>query len=186
MKDEHIKISKFLSLILRHKPETIGLELDEKGWASIDEIIYLAAESGKTLDRKTIEAVVETNDKKRFSISSDGFKIRANQGHSVHVDLDLSPIKPPSTLYHGTATRFLESILCKGLHSSSRHHVHLSSDCETAIKVGQRHGKPVILKIDSGSMDSDGHVFFRSENGVWLTDNVPPQYIHVYREKGTQ
>lgn len=180
MKKEHIKISKFLSLVLRHKPEAIGLELDEKGWAAVDDIIRLAAAKGTTLDRGSIEAVVETNDKKRFSLSPDGVRIRANQGHSVDVDLDLSPAKPPMVLFHGTATRFLESILSQGLHPSGRHHVHLSSDRETAIKVGKRHGKPVILKIDAGAMNSDGHVFYLSENGVWLTNHVPVQYIDVF------
>ena len=182
MKNEHIKISKFLSLILRHKPDAIGLKLDENGWASIDEVIRRAAVSGKNLDRGVIEKVVATNDKKRFSISSDGKMIRANQGHSIKVDLDLSPVKPPPVLYHGTATRFLESIFNQGLHPSGRNHVHLSSDYETAIKVGKRHGKPVILKVESGSMESDGHVFYRSENGVWLTKHVPMGYLNVIEE----
>lgn len=180
MKKEHINISKFLSLILRHKPETIGLELDEQGWASIDDIICRASAHGRVLDRGMIDEVVATNDKNRFSISSDGTKIRANQGHSVQVELGLTPVKPPSALYHGTATRFLESILSQGLHPSGRHHVHLSSDRETAKKVGQRHGKPVILKVEAGAMDSAGHVFYRSDNGVWLTDHVPVQYIHAF------
>jgi len=181
MKKEHIKISKFLSLVLRHKPDVIGLKLDENGWALIDELICCAAAGGRSLDRELIKEVVATNDKKRFSISPDGKMIRANQGHSINVDLGLSPIMPPTTLYHGTATRFLESILQKGLRSSGRNHVHLSSDHETAVNVGQRHGKPVVLKVESGAMDSDGHVFYRSENGVWLTKLVPAKYLQVIR-----
>jgi putative RNA 2'-phosphotransferase len=128
MKKQHIRISKFLSLILRHKPDVIGLELDKNGWASIDDVICLTAANGKNLERGVIEEVVATNDKKRFRISSDGNMIRANQGHSINVDLDLSPIIPPPILYHGTATRFLESIFNKGLHPTGRNHVHLSSD----------------------------------------------------------
>ncbi len=170
------KTSKFLSFVLRHKPEAIGLELDAKGWVLLSELIEKAA-SEIQLTQALIERVVETSDKQRFALSEDGTRIRANQGHSVKVDLDLVPVDPPAVLYHGTATRFLSSILNEGLRPGRRHHVHLSTDVETATSVGQRHGKPVILTIASGEMHAQGHVFFRSDNGVWLTDKVPPAFL---------
>jgi putative RNA 2'-phosphotransferase len=169
--------SKFLSLVLRHKPEEIGLVLDQNGWASIDELIDLASASGTKLSRPQIESIVANSDKQRFAISPDGMKIRANQGHSVDIALGLAPQTPPEQLYHGTATRFLESIRASGLHSASRQHVHLSSDLATAEKVGSRHGKPVVLTVESGRMARDGHLFYVSENGVWLTDAVPACYL---------
>jgi putative RNA 2'-phosphotransferase len=177
MKKQHIAISKYLSLVLRHKPGAIGLVLDANGWAAIDDLINRATANGRKIDRKIIEEVVATNDKQRFCISSDGKRIRANQGHSIHVDLGLTPTKPPAFLYHGTAVRFLESIYQTGLHPSGRQYVHLSSDEATAMMVGKRHGQPAILIVESGIMDSNGHVFYRSENGVWLTKNVPPEYL---------
>jgi len=167
--------SKFLSLILRHEPETIGLVLDDKGWANIDEII---AKSSRPLTRKLIDDIVRTNDKQRFIISDDGQRIRANQGHSINVNLELTPCTPPPTLYHGTATRFWGSIASEGLKPMNRNHVHLSADIETAVKVGSRHGKPTILVIDTGTMHAKGHQFFQSENGVWLTKIVPIEYIN--------
>jgi len=169
--------SKFLSLILRHKPEEIGLTLDPNGWASIEELIALAAARGTQLSRAQIETIVAESDKQRFAISADGTKIRANQGHSVGIALGLAPQTPPEQLFHGTATRFLDSIRASGLHSASRQHVHLSSDLSTAEKVGSRHGKPVILTVESGQMARDGHLFYLSENGVWLTDAVPAKYL---------
>jgi putative RNA 2'-phosphotransferase len=169
--------SKFLSLILRHKPEEIGLTLDPNGWAAIDELIALASTRGTQLSRDQIETIVAESDKQRFAISSDGTKIRANQGHSVGIALGLAPQTPPEQLFHGTATRFLDSIRESGLHSASRQHVHLSSDRETAEKVGSRHGKPVTLLVESGRMARDGHLFYLSENGVWLTDSVPAKYL---------
>jgi putative RNA 2'-phosphotransferase len=169
--------SKFLSLVLRHKPEEIGLVLDQNGWASIDELIALANARGTKLSGPEIESIVENSDKKRFAISADGTKIRANQGHSVDIALGLEPQTPPERLYHGTATRFLESIHATGLHSASRQHVHLSTDLATAEKVGSRHGKPVILTVDAGQMARDGHLFYLSENGVWLTETVPAKYL---------
>lgn len=171
--------SKFLSLVLRHKPEEIGLVLDQNGWAAIDELIALANARGTNLSRAQIESIVENSDKKRFAISADGTKIRANQGHSVDIALGLSPQIPPERLYHGTATRFLELIRESGLHSASRQHVHLSSDLVTAEKVGSRHGKPVILTVESGQMARDGHLFYLSENGVWLTEAVPAKYLQM-------
>ncbi len=172
-----VKTSKFLSLILRHAPEKIGISLDEEGWANVDDIIVNASAGGKKLSRKTIEEVVASNDKKRFSFSEDGKKIRANQGHSLKIDLGLAPIEPPDILYHGTATRFLESILKIGLIKNKRHHVHLSSDAQTAVKVGQRHGKPVVLIIDARRMHENGYKFYLSQNKVWLTNLVPPEFI---------
>lgn len=178
MKQEHIKISKFLSLILRHQPDTIKLELDPEGWASIDELIELARKHGrKILTRPLIRDIVESNDKQRFSLSEDGDYIRANQGHSIDVNLNLEPIAPPERLYHGTAERFLRSILEQGLVKRSRQHVHLSKDVETATKVGSRHGRPVVLVLDAKRMTADGYLFYCSANGVWLTDIVPPQYL---------
>ncbi len=172
--------SKFLSLVLRHKPEEIGLVLDQNGWASIDELIDLSNASGTKLSRPQIESIVANSDKQRFAISPDGMKIRANQGHSVDIALGLAPQTPPEHLYHGTATRFLDSIRASGLHSASRQHVHLSSDLATAEKVGSRHGKPVVLTVESGQMARDGHLFYVSENGVWLTDAVPACYLGTF------
>ena len=171
------KVSKFLSLILRHKPETIGLVLDEQGWADVDTLIELARQKGTQINRSILEQVVAENDKKRFTFNEDLSKIRANQGHSVAVNLALTPQQPPEYLYHGTATRFLDSILHQGLIKQNRNHVHLSSDRSTAIKVGRRHGTPVVLKIQAAKMYQDDFVFFLSKNNVWLTDSVPPKYI---------
>jgi putative RNA 2'-phosphotransferase len=173
------EISKFLSFVLRHKPQAIGLVLDEQGWAYIDELIYKANQSGeiKTLDRSLILEVVDTNDKKRFVISENGQRIRATQGHSIDVDLQLKPMKPPEFLYHGTATRFLDYILKEGLKSQQRQHVHLSKDIETATDVGRRYGKPVILKVKAQLMHDQGFCFYLSENGVWLTQKVQPCFI---------
>jgi len=179
LEKENTKISKFLSLILRHKPETIGLSLDEQGFANIDELINKTNKLGDIgkLDRTLLQHIVDTNDKKRFIISSDKKQIRANQGHSIDVDLQLSPVKPPEFLYHGTATRFLDSILKEGLKPQSRQHVHLSQDKQTATKVGKRHGKPTILKIKTQVMNKEGFCFYQSQNGVWLTNHVPVEFI---------
>ena len=170
-------LSKFLSLILRHEPERIGLALDDAGWACIGTLLEKAAASGRPMTREQLEAVVETSDKKRFAISEDGQHIRANQGHSIDVDLGLLPAAPPEVLYHGTATRFLESILATGLDKRQRHHVHLTNDPATARSVGQRYGVVVVLTVDAARMHAEGHTFFRSENGVWLTDVVPARYL---------
>lgn len=172
-----ISTSKFLSLILRHEPEAIGLTLDGQGWARIDELIRLANARGHALSRGLLERIVRESDKQRFAISEDGLCIRANQGHSIGIDLALAPQIPPATLYHGTATRFAASIREQGLLKRDRQHVHLSPDSETAIKVGSRHGKPLVLTIRASEMHDRGVVFFRSENGVWLTDAVAPEFI---------
>ncbi len=167
-------LSKFMSLVLRHKPEEIGIKLDANGWVSIEDLVL---KSNGKLTHETIKSIVEQNDKKRFAISDDGKSVRANQGHSVNIDLDLKPTEPPGILYHGTASRFLDSIKSEGLKSQSRQHVHLSLEIETAKSVGQRYGKPVILEIDAHQMHQDGILFYVSENGVWLTQSVPVKYI---------
>lgn len=171
--------SKFLSYVLRHEPQAIDLQLDSEGWADIDSLIAGAAKDGRTLDIALIQAVVSSSDKKRFTISDDGQRIRAVQGHSTaSVSLQHIEKEPPEFLYHGTATRFLESIRQQGLIAGSRHHVHLSQDIATAIAVGQRYGKPVVLKIEALRMNQQGFKFFQAENGVWLTNHVPMSFIH--------
>jgi putative RNA 2'-phosphotransferase len=177
MDRELISTSKFLSLVLRHRPETIGITLDEQGWVEIDELLAAANRAGRGVTRPLLERVVRENDKQRFAISPDGTRIRANQGHSVQVDLGLKPTQPPDLLYHGTVARFLDSIRVSGLEPGNRQHVHLSPDVETARKVGQRRGRPVILIIEADRMWRDGHTFYRAENGVWLTDSVPVEYL---------
>jgi putative RNA 2'-phosphotransferase len=171
------QLSKFLSLILRHKPDAIGLELDSQGWANIEQLIDKANVAGTKFDRAELLHVVETSDKKRFSVSADGLRIRAAQGHSVSVELGLSPKEPPPVLYHGTATRFVEAILEQGLRPQARQQVHLSLDEETARRVGERHGKPHIFKIDALAMHASGLRFYLADNGVWLTDRVPPEFL---------
>lgn len=173
-----IKHSKFLSLVLRHKPQTIGVELDDNGWVDIDLLIRKTNEYGKKLTLEQLHFIVENNLKKRFAIDLVNNKIRANQGHSIDIDLGFAPIQPPEILYHGTAQRFLESIFENGLEKRNRHHVHLSADKVTATSVGQRHGKPIILAIKALEMYKDGFPFFLSENGVWLTDKVPSKYFY--------
>ena len=173
---ELVSASTFLSLVLRHQPDTIGLSLDAEGWAEIDALIRLA-QGRKALTRALIEAAVEHNNKQRFAISADGQRIRARQGHSIEVDLGFVPVTPPAHLYHGTATRFLESIRREGLVKRSRQQVHLSADADTATQVGSRHGTPTILIVHAAEMAAAGHAFYRSENGVWLTDAVPAAFI---------
>jgi putative RNA 2'-phosphotransferase len=176
------KLSKFLSLVLRHKPEEIGLTLDEQGWAEVDELIRLMNVQGNRLTRPLLEQVVAENDKQRFGFSDDGLRIRANQGHSLKIDLALEPLAPPEVLFHGTATRFLSAIMTAGLLPRSRQHVHLSHDPETAIRVGQRHGQPVVLTVAAQSMHRAGYQFFQSQNGVWLTAKVPPKFLQVLED----
>ena len=166
-------MSKFLSLILRHKPQIVGIELDEHGWADVAELIRRV----KGLDLATLEQIVATDEKRRYSFSTDKKLIRANQGHSIAVDVELEELEPPEVLYHGTAERFATSIRAQGLLKMSRLYVHLSNDLETAEKVGRRHGRPKIFLVASGKMFADGYKFFRSVNGVWLTEHVPPKYL---------
>ena len=177
MRQQLVRTSRFLSLVLRHDPGRIGIELDENGWTPVSSLLEKMAAAGRRISRATLEEVVATNDKRRFAFSEDGERIRASQGHSVAVDLDLTAVVPPETLFHGTATRSVESIRAQGLQSRSRQHVHLSADETTATKVGARHGKPVVLTVQAGAMHADGHKFYLSANGVWLTDVVPPQYL---------
>lgn len=170
--------SKFLSFVLRHEPQAIGLTLDSEGWANIDALIDGAARDGRTLDRALIENVVASSDKKRFSISPDGQSIRAVQGHSTKsVELQFEEKQPPETLYHGTATRFMDSINEQGLIPGSRHHVHLSQETATASAVGQRYGTVVILQVAARQMQEQGFKFYQAENGVWLTERVPAEFL---------
>jgi len=172
------KHSKFLSLVLRHRPEKIGIKLDAAGWTSVTSLLEALSKSGHSLTLDELKFIVENNDKKRFSFSENGKMIRANQGHSVDVKLDYPEIEPHSPLYHGTITNFLDNIYKDGLKKMKRHHVHLSGDLDTAIKVARRrNSKIVILVIDAKQMYEDGFVFYLSDNGVWLTDCVPPKYI---------
>ena len=177
MKDAPTSASKLLSLVLRHQPEAIGLSLDQAGWADVDELLACLQATGKPIDRAMLEQIVATSDKQRFAFNGDRTRIRASQGHSIQVDLGLQPAMPPPRLFHGTASRFLESIERTGLEPRERHHVHLSADAGTATAVGRRHGPPVVLAVDAGAMHAAGFRFYRSDNGVWLTDAVPPQYL---------
>ncbi|MXO06363.1 RNA 2'-phosphotransferase [Flavobacterium sp. HBTb2-11-1] len=170
-------VSKFLSLVLRHSPEKIGLKLDENGWADVEELIAKCNKKGNRLDAELLDYVVENNDKKRFAYNEDKTKIRASQGHSISVELNLAETEPSEYLYHGTVGKFMESIKNDGLKKMSRQHVHLSKDKETAAKVGSRRGVPQILTVRSGAMFRDGFKFYLSENNVWLTDEVPAKYI---------
>lgn len=174
---EKKKISKFLSLILRHQPESIGLKLDENGWADVEELRAKSAKRRIYFTPEELDEVVETNNKKRFAFNEDKTMIRASQGHSIDIDLALEAKQPPEFLYHGTAEANITSILEKGIEKRTRQHVHLSADKETATKVGMRHGKPVILTIRTGTMHQEGLSFYQSANGVWLTDFVDAKYI---------
>jgi putative RNA 2'-phosphotransferase len=174
---ETIQTSKFLSLVLRHEPERIGLQLDDAGWVNVTELLEAVNMHGVSLTLDQLKHVVATNDKKRFAFSDDGQRIRASQGHSIEVELQYEPQAPPESLYHGTPERFVNSIRATGLNKGQRHHVHLSPDPQTATTVGQRRGRPVVLTIRSGDMHRQGHVFYRSANGVWLVDHVPPEFI---------
>jgi putative RNA 2'-phosphotransferase len=173
---QRTKISKRLSYILRHAPDSVGLTLDENGWASVHDLM---SKFGRPLSIEDLKEVVETNEKKRFAFNDDLTKIRASQGHSIEIDLAYQPTTPPDFLFHGTATRFIESIKKDGLLKGSRHHVHLSLDEVTARKVGARHGSPVILTLKSKEMYEAGYVFYVSENDVWLTDHVPTRFIMI-------
>lgn len=179
MKNPNEQLSKFLSFVLRHRPDSISIELDKAGWVSVDDLIAQCNAHGTSMTREALEEIVNTDAKGRYSFSGDGQRIRANQGHSLNVELGYRPQKPPDVLYHGTVQTTLDAIKKKGLLKMRRHHVHLSPDVETAKTVGARRGKPVVLKIDSARMDRDNHKFFLSDNGVWLVDTVPPEYIEV-------
>jgi putative RNA 2'-phosphotransferase len=169
-------ISKFLSLILRHQPEAIGITLDEHGWADVSELISGMAKT-HVINKEILEEIVRTDEKQRYSFNEDKTKIRANQGHSIKVDVALEKVEPPEFLYHGTADRFKESIDREGLIPQSRLYVHLSPDVETAIAVGKRHGKPIVYKVIAGEMYRQGFEFYKSVNGVWLTGKVPTKFL---------
>jgi putative RNA 2'-phosphotransferase len=179
MSDRNVRISKFLSLVLRHNPKKIGIALDDGGWVTVSELLDACNSHGFALSLEELTTVVATNDKRRFALSEDGLRIRASQGHSVDVDLGYRPVAPPEFLYHGTAEDFLPSIRKGGLVKRKRHHVHLSKDPETATRVGARRGRPVVLTIKSGQMHSEGHAFYLSDNGVWLTEHVPASYLVI-------
>jgi putative RNA 2'-phosphotransferase len=179
-----VGLSKFLSLVLRHDPGTIDLTLDAQGWVDIDVLLAAAAARGKPIARADVDTIVALNDKRRFTLSDDGRRIRAAQGHSVEVELALTPVADPPPLYHGTATRFLDAILREGLTPQSRRHVHLSADVATALDVGRRHGKPVVLRVDVAGALLRGLPFFRADNGVWLTTQVPATLLSVVEGNG--
>jgi len=173
------KTSIFISLILRHKPETIGIKLDQHGWANVDELINKINTTGKYhIDTKTLNQIVDTDTKQRYSFNHDGTLIRANQGHSIDVDVELKKAKPPEILYHGTGEKYTDSIMRQGLISKNRLYVHLSTNITTAKTVGKRHGESVVFRIKTKNMYADGYAFYLSSNGIWLTHNVPTEYLN--------
>ncbi len=172
-----VKLGRFLSLVLRHDPAAAGISLDEHGWADVKELLAGVNRTGRKIDMDTLERIVRENSKQRYSFNEDHSKIRANQGHSVSVDVELKETQPPQYLYHGTVSRFLPSIQREGIRKMSRQYVHLSGDFETAMAVGKRHGSPVVITIDAAAMAGDGVTFYRSENGVWLCEHVEPKYF---------
>ena len=180
MEEERIvRISRFLGKHLRHQPQRLCLTLEPGGWVAVDDLLAACARHGIPLSREELDEVVARNDKRRFAFDEMGERIRANQGHSVEVDLQLMPVTPPATLYHGTSRATVDAILRQGLRKMRRHHVHLSADISTAIKVGRRHGPPMVFAVAAGAMSADGYAFFRSENGVWLTDVVASRYLRL-------
>ncbi|HCI2563749.1 TPA: RNA 2'-phosphotransferase [Clostridioides difficile] len=171
------KLSIFISLILRHKPETIGIKLDDYGYADVNELIEKINNTGRNINIEILEQIVKEDNKQRYSFNDDRSKIRANQGHSINVNVELRELEPPKCLYHGTATRFLENIKKEGIIRQSRLYVHLSNDIDTAVKVGKRHGVPVVLKINTGKMYENGYKFYLSENNIWLCKYIPFEYV---------
>lgn len=176
------KLSKFISLVLRHKPQAAHITLDEHGWADVKELLNGINDTGRKIDMAVLEEIVATDNKQRYSFNQDKTLIRANQGHSVSVDVELKEQEPPGILYHGTAARFVGNIRNEGLKPMGRLYVHLSKDVETALKVGKRHGEPVVLKVHSGEMHRDGYKFYLSENGVWLTKRVNVEYFEMLKD----
>lgn len=170
-------LSKYMSLILRHKPETIGISLDEHGWADVDGLINGIAQKNEGFNMDILEEIVRTDNKQRYSFNDDKTLIRANQGHSINVDVELEEKEPPEYLYHGTGKKYVKSIDRIGLIPKNRLYVHLSKDVETAENVGKRHGKEVVYCVSSGQMYRNGHKFYLSENGVWLTKEIPVKYL---------
>ncbi len=172
-----IKLGRFLSLVLRHNPQAAGIALDEHGWADVEALIAGVRRTGRQIDRETLARIVAQNNKQRYAYNEDHTKIRANQGHSLAVDVELKQEIPPARLYHGTAARFLSAIQTGGIQKMKRQHVHLSSDFETAVQVGKRHGMPAVITIDAAAMARDGYRFYCAENGVWLCGQVPAKYF---------
>lgn len=172
-----VKLGRFLSLVLRHNPGAAGITLDEHGWADVNELLAGVNRAGRKIDMDTLERIVRENNKRRYSFNGDHTRIRANQGHSISVDVELKEAEPPRYLYHGTASRFLPAIQREGIRRMSRQYVHLSGEFETAVAVGKRHGNPVVITIDAAAMRRDGITFYRSENGVWLCEHVEPKYF---------
>lgn len=183
MDKKHILLGKTLSYILRHNPAHIQLEVDSSGWADVDDLIKKMKEKGYDITLNLLNEIVNTNEKKRYIFNANKTKIRANQGHSIQINLNLKPITPPSLLYHGTSKKYIENIQSEGLLKQKRHHVHLSEYKDVALTVGKRRGKPIILTIHSEQMHHDGYTFYRSENNVWLTDHVPASYINFSAKK---
>lgn len=174
------RLGRFLCLVLRHHPEVAGISLDAHGWADVGALLQGVCDAGWQIDMETLDRIVQKDNKQRYSFNKDRTKIRANQGHSIRVDVELRKVQPPQYLYHGTAARFLPTIQAEGIQRMNRQYVHLSSDYQTAVAVGRRHGSPVVvLRIEAGAMSQSGVAFFRSENGVWLCDYVPPEYFSV-------
>lgn len=174
-----VKVSKYLSRHLRHQPERLGLTLAPGGWVDVDDLLAACRTHGFAITRAELDDVVATNEKQRFTLDPSGTRIRAAQGHSVDVDLALDPADPPATLFHGTGHAALAAILHEGLRPMGRRHVHLSADEETALRVGRRHGPPVVLAVDAAAMAAAGSTFWRADNGVWLVDSVPAAYLRV-------
>jgi len=184
MSNDYKQKSKFLSLVLRHEPQRAGITLDESGWVGVAELLDGCRRAGQVISVDELREIVRTNDKQRFALSPDGLRIRANQGHSVEVELGYAPATPPEVLYHGTAEKHLAAIRREGLSKGARHHVHLSERVETASAVGQRHGRLVLLEVRAGAMHRDGIPFFKTPNGVWLTDHVPTKYLVIPPDGG--
>ncbi len=174
---ERRKKSKFLSLVLRHQPDTIGIELDPAGWVDVEVLLSALTRHNRSMSRVALDEVVRTNDKQRFTFNQDHTRIRANQGHSVQIELGYEPATPPEILFHGTPQQFVEAIVKQGLKKMNRHHVHLHIDIATSTAVGQRRGKPVLLRVRSLDVHLAGHEFLVTPNDVWLTDHVPTKYI---------
>lgn len=172
-----VKLGRFLSLVLRHNPDAAGISLDEHGWADVQELLTGVRRSGRQINLETLERIVRENNKQRYSFNADHTKLRANQGHSLQVDVELTPVKSPRYLYHGTASRFLPAIQREGIKKMSRQYVHLSGNFQTAVEVGRRHGSPVVITISAEAMAHDGVTFYLSENGVWLCEYVAPEYF---------
>ena len=183
MEKHLVNMSRFLSLVLRHRPDEIGLALDENGWAEVSELLDKANNNGVNITLYALLEIVRNNEKKRFSFNEDFSKIRANQGHSIEVDVELKEVIPPRLLYHGTATRFMPGILTTGLDKRARLYVHLTDNYDMAVKVGGRHGKPLVLEINAKAMSDAGMKFFVSENKVWLVEHVPVEYIRQQPER---